>query len=402
MSQAHRIVILGGGSGGISLAAKLRRLNKELDISIVEPSELHFYQAFWTLVAVGVGDKESTARPMSSVIPEGVCWIKDAVVSVDPQAQRVQLRSGATAVYDYLVVATGLKLDWDKIEGLKESLGKNAVCSIYEYSKVNYAAETIQSFQGGKALFVMPPVPIKCAGAPQKIMYLAEHLWRRNGIRPQSEVHFMTAGKAMFGIPDFAKPLSEIVAARSIQPHFQHRLLAVDGSARKAIFENKADNGDSSPIIYSFDLLHVVPPMSAHPYVADSGLAVESGDQKGWLSVDKQSLQHLRFKNIFGIGDVTGIPISKTAAAIRKQYPLVAQNLLDVIAGRPPSQLYDGYSSCPLITEFGKVMLAEFGYDGKLLPSFPLDPTKPRRSYWHLKKDFLPLMYWKGMVRGLI
>jgi len=402
MSHAHKIVILGGGSGGISLAAKLKRMDKGLDISIVEPADMHYYQAFWTLVAGGVGQKESTARPMAAVMPAGVTWIKDAVVAVDPQDQRVQLKSGATVGYDYLVVATGLKLDWNKIEGLTESLGKNGVCSIYEYSKVPYATASIGSFQGGNALFVMPPVPIKCAGAPQKIMYLAEHMWRKNGVRPRSEVHFMTAGKAMFGIPDFAKPLAEIVAERSIQPHFQHRLVAVDGSARKAIFEFKSDQAEPVQITYNFNLLHVVPPMSAHAYVAESGLAVESGDQKGWLAVDKQTLQHLRLRNIFGIGDVTGIPNSKTAAAIRKQYPIVAQNLLDVMAGQAPSQLYDGYSSCPLITEFGKVMLAEFGYDGKLLPSFPLDPTKPRRSYWHLKKDFLPLMYWKGMVKGLV
>lgn len=398
----QHLVILGGGSGGISAAAKLLRFRlPNIRVSIVEPSTLHYYQAFWTLVAGGIESKEYTARPMSEVIPAGASWIRDSVVSIDPEKQLIQLKT-QTIEYDYLIVATGLVLNWKSVEGLTESLGTNGICSVYEYSKVDYAAASIQNFAGGKAIFVMPPVPIKCAGAPQKIMYLAEQLWRKHGIRDKSEVHFMTAGKAMFGIPAFAKPLAEIVSERGILPHFQHRLLAVDGSAKKAVFEVQNDSGEKSKVSYDFDLLHAVPPMSPHALISESGLAVTEGDQKGWLAVDKHSLQHLKYKNIFGIGDVTGIPNAKTAAAIRKQYPIVAQNLRDVISGKEPSQLYDGYSSCPLVTEYGKVMLAEFGYDGKLLPSFPLDPTIPRKIYWHLKKDFLPHLYWKGMLKGLM
>jgi sulfide:quinone oxidoreductase len=396
-----KILVLGGGSGGISVAARLLRMRPDIELSIIEPSEQHYYQAFWTLVGAGIGTKEATARPTSELIPQGAIWIKDRVLAVDADEQWVQITKGRVN-YDYLIVATGLTLNWTAIEGLSESLGKNEVCSVYEYSKVDYAASTIKSFSGGQALFVMPPVPIKCAGAPQKIMYLAEHMWRKNGLRPRAEIHFLTAGASMFGIPTFAKPLAEIIHERGIQPHFKHRLVAVDGPAKQALFETQQDSGEITRSTYPFDLLHVVPPMSAHPYVAESKLAFTEGDQKGWLEVDKHTLQHRRFKNIFGLGDVTGIPNSKTAAAIRKQYPVVAQNLNDIIGGKQPSMLYDGYSSCPLITEYGKVMLAEFGYNGKLLPTFPLDPAKPRRAYWHLKKDFLPLMYWRGMVKGLI
>lgn len=397
----NHVLVLGGGTGGISVAARLLRLRPDLQVSIVEPSDLHYYQAFWTLVGGGVGAKESTARPMAEVIPRGATWIQDSVVRVHPEEQWVELKTRPVK-YDYLIVATGLKLNWEAVDGLTQSIGKNGVCSIYDYTEVDYAAACITSFPGGQALFVMPPVPIKCAGAPQKVMYLAEHLWRKKDVRPKAEIHFMSAGKAIFGIPAFAKPLAEIVEKRGIQPHFQHRLVAVDGDAKKAVFETQLESGERSRSTFHFDLLHVVPPMSAHSYVAESGLTATESDQKGWLAVDRNTLQHLRFKNIFGIGDVTGIPNSKTAAAVRKQYPIVARNLIDVIDGKEPGMLYDGYSSCPLITEHGKVMLAEFGYDGKLLPSFPLDPAKPRRLYWHLKKDFLPQMYWRGMLKGLM
>jgi sulfide:quinone oxidoreductase len=142
--------------------------------------------------------------------------------------------------------------------------------------------------------------------------------------------------------------------------------------------------------------------MSAHRFIRESPLASDEEGQKGWLSVDKYSLQHKKYPNVFGIGDVTGIPNSKTGAAIRKQAPIVAGNVMRLLKGEPMDPAYDGYSSCPLITGIGKVILAEFGYDGKLLPSFPLDPTKERRIYWILKKDLLPPMYWHGMLKGYL
>ena len=181
---------------------------------------------------------------------------------------------------------------------------------------------------------------------------------------------------------------------------FAHKLISVDAENKKAEFDVTDADGKVTRETQSYDFLHVVPTMSAHSYVAESGLAFTEGDQKGWLAVNKETLQHLKFSNIFGIGDVTGVPNSKTGAAIRSQYPIVAANLLSVMKDEAPEEKYNGYSSCPLITEIGKVMLAEFGYDGKLMPTFPLDPTIPRRSYWHLKKDLLPLLYWHGMLKG--
>lgn len=398
--ERFKVLILGGGAGGLSAAAKIKKNINESSIAIVEPSSKHYYQPMWTLAGAGLVNKEVSQKNEKDFIPQGVHWIQDKVIAIDPDKQTVLLSNDKVIGYDYLIVATGLVLNWEKIEGLQQTLGQNGVCSIYQYDQVDYVAEQIKNFKGGNAIFVMPPPPIKCAGAPQKIMYLTDSLFRERGIRDQAQIIFATAGKAMFGIPTFSKPLEQIVKDRDIHPHFSHKLIAVHGTKREALFDVTDSNGQVSQKTLNFELLHVVPPMSAHKFISDSPLAFHEGDQKGWLAVDKETLQHLKYPNIFGLGDVTGVPNSKTGAAVRKQYPVVVKNLLAVMNGQTPEAKYDGYSSCPLITEVGKVMLAEFGYDGKILPSFPLDPSIPRKSYWHLKKDLLPILYWHGMLKG--
>lgn len=395
-----KVLILGGGSGGIAVAAKLRSSMQKSEIAIVDPADNHYYQPYWTLAGAGLAKKEITEKPMVEFIPEGVERIKERVVSIDPVKKIVYLTNDLMLTYDFLIVATGLKLNWDKIEGLNNSLGKNGIGSIYEYNHIDTTAEMIQNFKGGTALFVMPPTPIKCAGAPQKIMYLAEHIFRNNKVREKCKIQFATAGKAMFGIPVFATALAEIAKKKNIEPKFQHKIVGVDPENKLAIFEVTDAQGQVTREKLKYDFLHLVPTMSAHSFIAESGLAFEEGDQKGWLAVDKFTLQHLKYPNIFGIGDVTGVPNSKTGAAIRKQYPVVVNNLLSVMLGNKLSSRYDGYSSCPLVTEIGKVMLAEFDYDGKLTPTFPLNPTVTRKSMWYLKKDVLPKLYWHGMMRG--
>ncbi len=398
----YRVAILGAGAGGISVAAKLKRSLADHEIVIIDPASKHYYQPMWTLAGAGLEKKEDTEKEMKDLIPSGVDWIQDGVVRVYAGDNRVELSKNKSIEYDYLIVATGLKLNWDKIEGLGSNLGQYGICSIYDYSKLDYTAKVIQEFKGGHAIFVMPPVPIKCAGAPQKIMYLADNIFRNLGVREKSEIFFATAGKAMFGIPVFAEALQKQVDAKGITPLFQHKIVGVEPENQLAIFDVTDATGKVERKKIKYDLLHLVPTMSAHNYVSESGLAFADGDQKGWLEVDKYTLQHMKFKNIFGIGDVTGVPNSKTGAAIRMQYPIVVENLLAVMQGREPTQKYDGYSSCPLITEIGKVMLAEFGYDSKLLPTFPLDPAIPRASYWHLKTKLLPKLYWHGMLKGWV
>ena len=397
-TKKFKVVILGGGTGGLSVAARLNKFCRKSEIAIVEPSEQHYYQPLWTLVGAGLVAKEKTERRESALVSKGNVLIRASVERVAADRNEVLLANGDTLSYEVLVVATGLRLAWERIEGI-ETLGRNGVCSIYDYAQVDYAAKCIQEFKGGKAIFTMPPVPIKCAGAPQKIMYLAENVFRDPGVRSKSEISYATAGKAMFGVPVFSEALTKIVKERGIAPLYQHKLLAIDGAKRTATFAVANEQGTAN-VTREFDLLHVVPPMCAHEYVDKSELAFKEGDQKGWLAVDKFTLQHVKYANVFGVGDVTGVPNSKTGAAIRKQAPVVAQNIRSVLSGQSLTANYDGYASCPLVTEIGKVMLAEFGYDGKLMPSFPMDPTVPRRSMWHLKKDFLPILYWQGMLKG--
>jgi sulfide:quinone oxidoreductase len=396
----YKVLILGSGSGGLSVTSKLLEYLSPVDIAVIDPSAYHYYQPFWTLVGGGVGTKEETRRETKDLIPEGVHWVKQYVVKVDPEKKTVLLGNDEQLNYDYLIVSTGLKLNWDKIEGVKGNLGKNGMCSIYEYDQVDYVKECIQNLKSGVALFIMPPTPIKCAGAPQKIMYLADSAFRQNGVRNKIEVHFASAGKAIFGVPEFAKALDKVVKEKDIRTHFMHKLVSVDAAKKVAHFDVTGADGNVTKKTIQYDMIHIVPSMSAHSYVADSGLAFTEGDQKGWLAVDKSTLQHLKYPNIFGVGDVTGVPNSKTGAAIRKQYPVVVRNLISVMNKMPLSDQYDGYSSCPLVVDFGKVILAEFGYDNKLMPSFPVDQTMPRTSMWVLKRYMLPTMYWHGMIRG--
>jgi sulfide:quinone oxidoreductase len=408
MSANHfKVLILGAGSGGTAVAARLKREMPANEIGIIEPAEFHFYQPLWTLVGAGVVAKETTKKQMSSVIPKEITWIKDRVQSVNADAKKVTCTSGKTVTFDYLLVATGLQLDWKKIKGVEGHVGQNGLCSIYQYEDAEKTAQMIQSFKGGDAVFTMPPVPIKCAGAPQKIMYLAEEIFQKNGIRENSRITFAAAGKVIFGVPTFAAALMKVAERKKINLKFSHKLTEVRPAEKIAVFEKTSETTvggeiktSTETVTQHYDFLHVVPPMSAHDYVRESNLAFTTGPQTGWLKVDQGTLQHLDHKFIFGIGDVTGVPNSKTGAAIRKQAPIVAQNMMEVMMGRAPSEQYDGYSSCPLITAMGKVILAEFGYDGKLMPSFPMDMTKERRSMWILKKDLLPPMYWKGMMTG--
>ncbi len=395
-----KVAILGGGTGGISMAAHLVKKINASDIVIIDPAQTHYYQPLWTLVGGGVFKKEKSAKPQSELIPNGVEWIQKACKAIDAKNKSLTLSDETQITFDYLVVAVGLRLGWEKIEGLQGNLGKNGICTIYEYDQVEKTTQMLESFKGGTAIFVMPPVPIKCAGAPQKIMYLADDIFSRNGIKDKTKVLFTTPGKAMFGIPTFSKALDVIVKRRGIEPKFSHKLVAVDATAKIASFEVVGAEGQTSRSDIKFDLLHVVPPMMAPTLISNSDLSNAEGDQKGWMAVDKHTLQSLKYPNIFGVGDITGVPNSKTGAAIRKQTPVVVQNLLAQMTGEKPSAQYNGYASCPLVTGFGKVILAEFGYDGKLMPTFPFDQTVERRSMWLLKLFLLPVLYWKGMMKG--
>ena len=388
-----RIVIVGGGSAGITVAAQLVRKLPDAEITIVDPASKHYYQPLWTLVGAGVFPKEQSERAESAFIPRGADWIQEAVAEFHPAENAVVTSGGRTITYDFLVVALGIQIDWNKIPGLSEGLGRNGLCSNYSYQHVDYTWECIRNFRGGTALFTMPSTAVKCGGAPQKIMYLADDHFRRTGVRDRSQVIFASAQSALFAVEKYRRTLEKVVARKAIELRLQHNLVELHPDRKEAIFEHLATH---ERITIPYDMAHVTPPMSAPDVIKQSPLAGPTG----WVEADKFTLQHPRFPNVFPIGDCSGLPTSKTGAAIRKQAPVVVRNLLSARHSEPLTARYDGYTSCPLVTGYGKLVLAEFDYEGKPQETFPIDQSKERLSMYLLKAYGLPRLYWDGMLRG--
>ncbi len=396
MSQTihHQIVVVGGGTAGISVAARLTNgwFNKR-DVAVIEPADTHYYQPLWTLVGGGVVPKEVIGRPMKSVMPKRVHWIKEAVAEFEPDKNTIRTREGKVITYDWLVVAAGLQINWDKIPGLKETVTRNGVCSNYSYETVDSTWQNIKNFKGGTAIFTMPSGAVKCGGAPQKIMYLADETFRKNGVRKGSTVMFTSTLPNIFAVERYRKTLEEVIKRKEIVCHFREELIEVRGEQHEAVFKH-LDTGDV--VTRKFDMLHVTPPMGPPSFLATSALA----DKDGWVDVDKATLQHKRFSNVFAIGDCSNLPTSKTGAAIRKQAPVLVGNLISAMSSQTLPGKYDGYTSCPLVTGYGKLVMAEFDYDKKPEETFPIDQSKERWSMWLVKRYLLPQLYWHGMLKG--
>ncbi|MEB3180963.1 MAG: FAD/NAD(P)-binding oxidoreductase [Nostocaceae cyanobacterium] len=395
----HQIVIVGGGAAGITVASQLRAKNGKLDIAIIEPSDKHYYQPAWTLVGGGSYKVEDTIKPEKDCIPPGVAWIKDYALNLDPDNNAVITREGKLVSYDYLVVCPGIQIDWHLIEGLQEALGKDGVCSNYALQYAPYTWEVIRNFKGGNALFTLSATPIKCAGAPQKIMYLADDTFRQNGVRSQSKVTYYSAVGAIFAIKEYADSLLQVVQRREIDLKFKHNLRAIRAATKEAVFDVTTEAGVEQ-VVVPYDMIHVTPPMSPPDFIKNSKLAVPDGALKGWVNVNKQTLQHNVYPNVFSIGDASSLPTSKTAAAVRGQAPVLVENLLAVIDSQSLNGKYNGYTCCPLITGYGKTIMAEFDYSGKPNSSFPMDPSQERYSMWLLKRHVLPWVYWNRMLKG--
>lgn len=399
MTQSQRdfdVLVVGGGAAGIGVTASLLRRRPDLRIGVIEPSDKHYYQPAWTLVGGGAFDVAKTVRATRDVMPARATWLQAAAAGFEPEADRVLLADGRAVTYQQLIVCPGLRLAWEQVDGLTETLGRQGVTSNYRYDLAPYTWELVRGLKGGQALFTQPAMPIKCAGAPQKAMYLACDHWRRSGVLDRIEVEFDLAGAALFGVPTFVPPLMRYVESYGIALAFNSALVVVDGAARKAWFDVKGEDGAVARVEKSFDMLHAVPPQTPHAFMKNSPLA----DAAGWCEVDPATLRHVRHANVFGLGDGICTTNAKTAAAARKQIVTVAENLLALREGHAMPVAYDGYGSCPLTVERGRVVLAEFGYGGKLLPTFPLDPTVPRKSAWFLKARMLPWIYWNGMLKG--
>ncbi len=432
MSSHHQILVIGGGTAGIMVASQLIKQKHAKDVAIIEPSSTHYYQPAWTLVGAGTYDYDKTARPMSSVMPKNATWIKDKATGFDPENNTVNTESSGPISYDYLVVVPGLAYDFSLVPGLGEAMDKGVVCS--NYTDPRHTWDVIKNFKGGTALFTQPTTPIKCGGAPQKIMYLAESYFRKSGVRNKTDVVFATGGTVIFGVKEIARTLMKVVDRKDINLRFFHKLVAVDADKQIAWYELGKDVTAGGCVVMAgedddrlldesfqynykdvkvtvegnrygihYDMLHTAPPSVAPKFVKDSVLVNEAG----WLDVDHKTMQHKKYPNIFGLGDVAALPTAKTGAAIRKQVPIVVDNIDKLIKTKSMgSKAYNGYSSCPLVTDYGKMVLAEFDYnnnftpDPKLKQMLVFDSSKEHWRLWMLKKYGLPYLYWNKMMKG--
>ncbi len=407
-SRGHLpVLIAGGGTAGITLASWLRKLDPELEIAIIEPSPFHDYQSGWVLVAGGFMAADATRRRERDVLPAGVDLIHSKVVGFDPEHNAVELIGGQRLSYGVLVVALGIELNWTAVEGLAQTLGHHHVTSIYSRRTARYSRRCFEEFQGGTAVFTQPATAIKCGGAPQKIMHLAHQQFQaRSGVGVNSRTLFCTAQASLFPVQAYSDKMVEIAQRHHSEVRYHHDLVAVDGEAGLATFCVQEPGQRQRLETLHFDLLHVVPPMSAPPVVAASSLAVQpSGDQPaaatgGWVEVDPRTARHVRYGNVFAIGDVGSFPTAKTAAAVRKQAPVVAANVLAALRGRAPDCAYDGYSACPLITSDHTVMMMEFDYSKQPVSSFLVNPVKERWFAWLLERFGFPWIYWHRMLKA--
>lgn len=392
-NQKHSVVIVGGGTAGISAAALLRRKAPHLDVAVVDAAQFHYYQPAWTLVGGGAFSAAKTQRLLKDVLPQGVTHIAQKVERLQPENNQLLLSDGSILEYDFLVVAAGIQINWNAIKGLAESLGKNGVTSNYSFEHAPYTWELVKNFKGGKAIFTQPAGAVKCPGAPQKALYLSADYFAKHQV--QAELEFRSGAASIFGVPFYAAPLNQVIRDYGADARFEQNLVEVRGAENIAVFEYQQE-GQTVQEEVKFDLLHVVPPQSAPKFIQESPLA----DAAGWLDVDQNTLRHKQFANVFGLGDCTNTPNSKTAAAIKSQTPVLVGNLLEAVRTAVPTHRYDGYAACPITTADGRVLMAEFTYGGTVAPTFRVDPRVSRAFYWWLKRSFIPAFYWHWLLKG--
>ncbi|MFY9331459.1 MAG: FAD/NAD(P)-binding oxidoreductase [Candidatus Nanopelagicales bacterium] len=396
MSTHHQIVIIGGGSAGITVAARLKRAGAS-DVAVIDPSDVHYYQPLWTLVGGGRARDAQSVRPMSWVMPRGVHWIHDSVTGISPESCSIALASGDTITYDRLVVAAGIQLNWDGIPGLADAMGHDGMSSNYDYYLAPKTWENVQRTRSGTAIFHMPAGPIKCAGAPQKIAYLAADYWREQGVLDNIRKIMILPTPGMFGVKVWSDVLVDVAARYGFEVHLNTVVTSVDAAAHTMEIKNN-ETGETQTLPYNF--AHMVPPQSAPDWLAATPL-VDADSPFGYMAVDKFTLQSTKYPEVFGLGDCTNTPNSKTGAAIRKQAPVVVENLMATLKGGVGSGHYDGYASCPITTSRKKLLLCEFDYDLNLRPSLKgVDQTKEIVDYNRFKKVGLPRLYWDFMLKG--
>lgn len=410
-SAKGKIVIIGGGAAGISMAARLMNWLDEPDVTLIDPSDRQFYQPGFTLIASGVYTPDEVWKKQEDCMPDGVKWVKDSVLAVDPVWNQITTGKNGKIPYDFLVLTPGVQTNWEKVEGItKDTLGQGNAHSIYDFEGAQKTWKAIQEFSktGGRGIYTDTYTKHKCGGAPKKICLLTEHYTRKQDTRNAVNLDYYTAAHELYDIPYYTPRLLEIYKERNIPINLNVRVKGVDTAAKQVHFEKIETNGEEktiTPFVENYDFLHFTPPMSAPDFVREAGLGWTEGKlaAEAWVMVDKETLVHKKYPNIISLGDVAGIPTSKTSAAIRVQVPIAAKNLISLMEGKEPAEKYNGYAACPIVTDYGHVLLCEFDYDKKPASSFPftmLDVSHEQWLAWILKVYMLKPMYFYGMLNG--
>ncbi len=402
VSTKARIVIAGGGAAGLTAASYLAKALQGASITIIDARKNHYYQPGFTLVAAGIKPKDYVISSTSEYVPKGCNWINAAVAEIDPEGKKVVTSTGQTVPYDFLIVATGLELNYGAIEGMDTSrIGQNGLGSIYH--SPDAAAATWQALsrfadQGGVGLFGRPAGDMKCAGAPLKYTFISDDHLRRRGHRGKAELHYMAHNKALFGVPIVAEKVRMLFQDRGVKVKHEHVMTAIDIDKRMATYKTPTGTAEQG-----YDFVNVVPPMRAPDVVRNSPLPWTEGPfaADGWVEVDRETLRHQRYPNVFAVGDIAGVPKGKTAASVKWQVPVAVNHLVGDISGKPSDDKFNGYTSCPLITRLGQAMLIEFDYQDNLITSFPgvIAPLEELWISWVMKTMALKPTY-ISMLRG--
>ena len=396
-----RIVIIGAGAGGTSLANRLVRRLDGAQITLIDPRAQHLYQPGLTLVATGLKPANYVTSKTTDWLPDDVTLVREKAAAIDPEAKTVTTDSGQVLEYDFLVVAPGLILDHDAIEGFSlDMVGQNGIGALYagpEYAARTWQAASKFTEEGGVGLFTRPETEMKCAGAPLKHTFLIDDITKRAGNGGKIDMHYAAPQTSLFGVPIVAEKVRMLFQDRGIDSHYQHTLKSIDASAKRATFKTP-DGMDE----IAYDYIHVIPPQRAPEVIRQSGLSwADKWTDQGWVECDKASLRHLRYPEIWALGDVAGVPKGKTAASVKWQVPVVEDGLVSAIEGTEPTATYNGYTSCPMITQVGRAMLVEFDYNNDLVPSFPgiIAPLEELWISWLMKEVALKATY-NAMLRG--
>ncbi|MCG7493014.1 NAD(P)/FAD-dependent oxidoreductase [Thalassobius sp. Cn5-15] len=402
ISTKARIVIIGAGAGGTALANRLARRLDGATITLIDPRVDHLYQPGLSLVAAGLKPADYVVSKTTDWLPKGTTLISEAAAAIDPEAQVVATSGGQKVGYDFLVVAPGLVLDHDAIDGFSlDMVGENGIGALYagpQYAAATWKAASKFTEEGGVGLFTRPATEMKCAGAPLKHTFLIEDITRTNGNRGKAELHYAAPQGSLFGVPIVAEKVRMLFGDRGINTHMKHTLTAIEAGAKRAYMTD----ADGSTVEMDYDYIHVIPPQRAPDVIRQSGLSwADKWTDQGWVECDKGTLQHLRYDTIWALGDVAGVPKGKTAASVKWQVPVVEDGLIAAIEGRDPTEIYNGYTSCPMITRVGRAMLVEFDYNNNLVPSFPgvIAPLEELWISWLMKEVALKATY-NAMLRG--